>query len=301
MKTCRHRLQLLWKHPLAEKAKLINWTNSGGNSGSGHPTLSDKKVQSCAVSPKSTSQLNKERKQFRISWMTMSAKTRNTTCRVDKDKKVLIPKKMKAQQSKAEKGKFVSGTSSLLCSWMPISNNPITLNHSVIPTKSNHLVQRRHGKDRTQSICNYRRWRWTFQLSNLIKTNAKLLAYIFDYNSSWKDERTQPGSDHWKSMHHFGQCTTVLLSTKHFCGVLLYTKYFCILNILALHWNTQEENSCALQRGRSIGGRGSSPDWEVALQAEQSQDPLSVHRHGHLEAFWLTVKSQITFVMEVLM
>ena len=273
MKTCRHRLQLLWKHPLAEKAKLINWTNSGGNSGSGHPTLSDKKVQSSAVSPKSTSQLSK---QFWISWMTMSAKTRNTTCRVDKDKKVLIPKKMKAQQSKAEKGKFVSGTSSLLCSWMPISNNPITLNHSVIPTKSNHLVQRRHGKDRTQSICNYRRWRWTFQLSNLIKTNAKLLAYIFDYNSSWKDERTQPGSDHWKSMHHFGQCTTVLLSTKHF--------HFCTLNILAMHWNTQEENSCALQRGRSMVG-GHSPDWEVALQAEQSQDPLSVHRHGHLEAY----------------
>ena len=105
-------------------------------------------------------------------------------------------------------------------------------------------------------MCNY--WRWCFQLSNLIKTNAKLVAYIFDYNSSWKDERTQPGSDHWKSMHHFGQCTTVLLSTKHFCGVLLYTKHFCILNILALHWNTQEENSCALQRGRSIGGRSLS-------------------------------------------
>ena len=75
----RHRLQLLGKHPLAEEAKLITWTNSGANSWSGHLTLSDKNVQSSAVAAdQNTFQLSKERKQFWISWMTMSAKTKET-------------------------------------------------------------------------------------------------------------------------------------------------------------------------------------------------------------------------------
>lgn len=109
-------------------------------------------------------------------------------------------------------------------------------------SSSNKVKSKKTRKETKQSIW---RWCWTFWFSNLIKTNAAKFNYhnIFDYYSSWKDQRTQPGSDHWKSMHHFGQCTTVLLSTKHFCGVLSYTKLlwctfpqnFCTLNTFAVY------------------------------------------------------------------
>ena len=40
-----------------------------------------------------------------------------------------------------------------------------------------------------------------------------------------------------------------------------------------MHWNTQEENSCALQRGRSIGGRSLS-----TLQIGRSLSKLNNHK-----------------------
>ena len=42
---------------------------------------------------------------------------------------------------------------------------------------------------------------------------------IFHYYSSWKDQHTQPGSDHWKSMDHFVQRTNI-----HFCARYSWTR-----------------------------------------------------------------------------
>ena len=96
-------------------------------------------------------------------------------------------------------------------------------------------------------------------------------------------------------MHHFGQCTTVLLYTKHICGeqndtsievyrwTLNTSMIVCICTLTQMHKFTQEENSCALQWGRLIGGRSlpklnkirrsqdHSPSWTITRSALSTQ------------------------------